>query len=161
MVLPALALRWLYHLSFLGRHDSIPLLSMAVAIAFTIFELLRFVLRSERVDSEVLCSAISIYLLAALFWGHLYLLTDALAPGSFSMSGPRGRPMTLFTAVYFSFSTLTTAGYGDIAPVSRHARSLASLEAVAGVLYMAVMISRLVSLYNRAPEPKTDENPKS
>ena len=48
--------------------------------------------------------------------------------------------------VYFSFVTLTTVGYGDIAPVTQGARSLAMLEALVGQLYPAVIIARLVSL---------------
>ncbi len=53
----------------------------------------------------------------------------------------------LVDAVYFSFVTLTTVGYGDILPLSRILRSLAVVEAVIGQLYVAVMIARLVALY--------------
>ncbi len=49
--------------------------------------------------------------------------------------------------VYFSFTTLTTLGYGDITPVSSHARSATSLQAILGVLYIAMLISRFVSIY--------------
>jgi hypothetical protein len=48
--------------------------------------------------------------------------------------------------VYFSFVTLTTAGYGDITPVARAARSLSNLEALIGQLYPAIVLARLVSL---------------
>lgn len=150
---PALAIRWLHHMPFLGKQDPIPLLSMSLAIGFTAIQLLRFILRAKRVDSEVLCSAISVYLLMALFWAHLYLLVDNLDPGSFSSGQwePSGAPLSIFDSIYFSLSTLTTASYGDIAPLSRYARALTSLEAVGGVLYMAVLISRLVSLYSKTP----------
>jgi hypothetical protein len=53
------------------------------------------------------------------------------------------------SAVYFSFMTLTSVGYGDIAPAAPAARALAMLEAVFGQLYLAVLIARLVSLYER------------
>ena len=52
---------------------------------------------------------------------------------------------------YFSFITLTTVGYGDIAPVAKVARMLAVMEAITGVLYMAVLISRLVGAYSSTP----------
>ena len=51
-------------------------------------------------------------------------------------------------AFYFSFITLSTVGYGDITPVSRIARWLAAMEAMTGLLYVAVLIARLVSLYS-------------
>ena len=54
---------------------------------------------------------------------------------------------SLTAAIYYSFVTLTTLGYGDIAPRSEVGRGLAIVEAVAGQLYLAVMIARLVSLY--------------
>jgi hypothetical protein len=57
--------------------------------------------------------------------------------------------MTGFTGLYFSFITLSTVGYGDITPVSRAARLLTAMEAVTGLLYVAVLIARLVSLYSR------------
>jgi hypothetical protein len=53
-----------------------------------------------------------------------------------------------FNAFYFSFVTLSTVGYGDITPVSKVARMLAALEAMTGLLYVAVLIARLVSLYS-------------
>ena len=60
-----------------------------------------------------------------------------------------------FTGFYFSFVTLSTVGYGDITPVSRIARWLAALEAMTGLLYVAVLIALLVSLYS---SPKSDES---
>jgi hypothetical protein len=150
---PALTFRWLPHFTSMGQEAPVPLISMALAIAFTTWQLLRFVLRAGRVDSEVLCSGLSIYLLAALLWAHFYLLAETAVPGSFSMpSQSSGRQeLTFFDALYFSLSTLTTSNYGNITPMSRHARSLASLEALCGVLYLAVLVSRLVSLYVRSP----------
>jgi len=132
------------------------------AIAFTTWQLLRFVLRAERVDAEVLCSGISIYLLAALLWAHFYLLAQTAVPGSFSMPAQASgrQELSFFDAVYFSLSTLTTSSYGNIAPVSRHARSLASLEALCGVLYLTVLVSRLVSLYVKSPIPPDRDDPK-
>ncbi len=67
--------------------------------------------------------------------------------------------MSGFTGFYFSFVTLSTVGYGDITPVSKVARMLAAMEAMTGLLYVAVLIARLVSLYS---SPKSDPGiPKS
>jgi len=59
--------------------------------------------------------------------------------------------------MYFSFVTLATLGYGDIVPRSDVARSLAIIEAVAGQLYLAAMVARLVSLYVASPRATVDK----
>ena len=61
-------------------------------------------------------------------------------------------PSNGFSGFYFSFITLSTVGYGDITPVSRLARWLAAMEAMTGLLYVAVLIARLVSLYRSGKE---------
>jgi voltage-gated potassium channel Kch len=58
------------------------------------------------------------------------------------------------SALYFSFVTLATLGYGDIVPRSDVARGLAILEGVGGQLFLAVMVARLVSLYGRGQQTK-------
>jgi hypothetical protein len=63
--------------------------------------------------------------------------------------------MNGFNAFYFSFITLSTVGYGDITPLSRIARWLAAMEAMTGLLYVAVLIARLVSLYS---VPKSNDS---
>lgn len=57
-----------------------------------------------------------------------------------------------FNAFYFSFTTLCTVGYGDITPVSRGAKMMAVLEAITGLFYVAVLISRLVSIHSANPQ---------
>ena len=77
---------------------------------------------------------------------------DQVTPGgTFSFNAERGvHSMNGFTGFYFSFITLSTVGYGDITPVSRAARWLAAMEAMTGLLYVAVLIARLVSVYSSA-----------
>ena len=79
-------------------------------------------------------------------FGVGYSLLDHLAPGSF------GGLLDLAGGFYFSFVTLATLGYGDIVPVSDTARGLAIVEAVAGQMYLAVLVARLVSLYSQKSE---------
>ena len=74
--------------------------------------------------------------------------------------GSSSHRMKGFTAHYFSFITLCTVGYGDIAPVSSAARMLAAMEAMTGTIYMAVLIARLVSMHSSptmAAEAKTSD----
>ena len=63
--------------------------------------------------------------------------------------------MSGFTAIYFSFITLATLGYGDITPAADIARMLAMLEAMTGTLFVGVMIARLVSLYSTSGQNQT------
>lgn len=103
------------------------------------------VLAEGRVDAERICAALCVYLLAGIAFGGLFAALEAVAPGS--LAGPA--PIDLDDAVYFSFVTLATLGYGDVTPMASAARALAVLEAVFGQLYLAVLIARLVSLYAR------------
>ena len=122
-------------------------------LALVTASLLRFILRAKRVDAEVLCAGISIYLILGLLWGLAYTFVAQIYPDAFSFS-PRAGTATVmsgFTAMYFSFTTLMTVGYGDITPVADVARMLAMLEAMTGTLFVGVMIARLVSLYSTGP----------
>src|SRR6202040_2766964 len=62
------------------------------------------------------------------------------------LAAPAGGPDELATMLYFSLTTLTTTGYGDIVPVDPFARSLANLESVIGQFYLAITVARLVTL---------------
>jgi hypothetical protein len=70
-----------------------------------------------------------------------------LSPGAFvNLLAPLGGPEEVATMLYFSLTTLTTTGYGDIVAVDPFARSLANLEAVLGQFYLAITVARLVTL---------------
>jgi uncharacterized membrane protein len=104
---------------------------------------LRFVVKSPRVDSETVHAALSTYLLAGVFFGVLYSAIEFSTPGSFS--GPD--EFTESAATYYSFVTLATLGYGDFLPRSELARGVATLEVIAGQLYLAVMVARLIGAF--------------
>src|SRR5262249_53108679 len=105
------------------------------------------------VDREHLYAGLSAYLLAGLFFGVLYWVLEGTWPGSLAVlaEGTQSN-FSLTVAIYYSFVTLATLGYGDIVPRSEVARGLAIMEAVAGQLYLAVLIARLVSLYVQREE---------
>jgi hypothetical protein len=109
----------------------------------------RFAMRGTAVSAERLYAALSAYLLAGLFFGVLYWVIERAWAGSIAVAGARVAPggFSPASGIYFSFVTLATLGYGDIVPTSEVARGLAILQAVAGQLYLAVMVARLVSLY--------------
>jgi hypothetical protein len=111
---------------------------------------LRFAARAKSVDSEHLYAAMDAFLLAGVFLGVLYWVIEYLSPGSITMARDgAGSEFSISTAIYFSFVTLATVGYGDVVPQSETARGIAIVEAVAGQFYLAVLIARLVSLYGR------------
>ena len=150
LAIPAIAGRWINHF----RPDLVPpavfLISGLILIIFAVAHLLRFVLRAPVVTTEVLCASISAYLMLGLMWTMAYWLVDQLTPGgAFSFNTNTGtQSMNGFNGFYFSFITLSTVGYGDITPASRIARWLAAMEAMTGLLYVAVLIARLVALYS-------------
>lgn len=117
-----------------------------VFYVFTLIHVLAYVLRGVEITRDKLYGAISVYLLVGLAWAAAYALLQAVAPGSFTSASDKP------DLIFFSFVTLTTLGYGDITPVTGPARSLALLEAVTGVLYLAVLVARLVSAYRPSAE---------
>ncbi len=155
LAVPAVGGRWINHF----RPDLVPpavfLVGGLILIIFVVAHLLRFILRAPSVTTEVLCASISAYLMLGLMWTMAYWLVDQLTPGgAFSFNTNAGtRSMNGFNGFYFSFITLSTVGYGDITPVSRIARWLAAMEAMTGLLYVAVLIARLVSLYSTPKSP--------
>jgi hypothetical protein len=135
----------------LHRREGTAYLGFVVAftifLAFIIGRLLVFIFFAPRVTSEVLFAGVSVYLLLGLLWASAYAVTARLIPNSFTDVAATRDRLQGFEAIYFSLTTLTTAGFGDIAPVSGPARMLAMMEAAMGTLYLAVLVSRLVSLH--------------
>jgi Ion channel len=100
-----------------------------------------------RITYQRVQGAIVAYLNLALIFASAYRLIWELSPAAFNYAlGARGGPGDLGTLLYFSLTTLTTTGYGDITPVDPFARSAANLEAVIGQFYLAITIARLVAL---------------
>lgn len=124
---------------------------LVVFYVFTLSLVAAYVIRPGDVTRDKIYGAISIYLLSGLSWASIFGLIDGIDPGSFICTSGGGVDF-----IYYSFSTLTTLGYGDILPITPKARALASLEAVSGVTYMAIAIARLVSLYRPDPAAQPD-----
>lgn len=121
------------------------LLAWTVLAALAIGGALRFALLGREAGREQVYAALSAYLLAGLFFGLAYWTLEQLAPPSLSTAGTDGLPMP--TAIYFSFVTLASLGYGDVLPLSDPARGLAVIEVVGGQLFLAVLVARLVGTW--------------
>ena len=126
---------------------------LVVFYVFAIRRVLAYALEGHNVTGDRIAAVLSGYLMLGLAWAFLYSLVNRLAPGSFSLADrAEGTGLEL---IYFSFATITTLGYGDITPITPRTRSLALLEAVTGVLYIAVLVSSLIGAYQG--ERKTDD----
>lgn len=110
----------------------------------TLALLLRYVLHPDVMNTDKLYGAAAAYLMLGIMWAYFYGIIQYFHPGSFA---PAGAPLTLFDLIYFSFTVLTTTGFGDIVPVLPGARVLTILEQVVGILYVAILIARLSSMY--------------
>ena len=109
----------------------------------------RYVFITKTIDAELIAAALCLYLLMGLLGGEIFLLLEALAPGSFAGSSltqvvsPSGKA-EIFQ--YFSFTTMTTLGYGDITPQTPVAMAFCQVEAILGQLFIAVLVARLVGI---------------
>jgi voltage-gated potassium channel len=98
--------------------------------------------------------AISVYLLLGLTWGLLYIVILQYHPEAFSFGGSAASTSAFSydqqgifaTLVYFSLTTLTTIGYGDISPLTLQARYAAVAEGITGQFYLAILVARLVGM---------------
>lgn len=124
----------------------------ALFLGYVTYTLLRHVIRADRVDAEMIYGAVACYLLLGLIWTMLYTAIETLQPGSFALAATNKDPQLWDDLLYYSFVTLTTLGYGDVLPMSPRVRSLAILEAITGVFYVAILVARLVSLHIRDGE---------
>ncbi|MEK6981983.1 MAG: ion channel [Candidatus Micrarchaeota archaeon] len=114
--------------------------------AFTITRLLKYITHADKVDNNVIYAAICVYILIGVAWSTVYLTIEQFIPGTFIFSYKESLTARS-DLIYFSYTTLTTTGYGDIVSTNSIGRAAAILESVTGVLYVAILISRLVSLY--------------
>ncbi|MEA3488766.1 MAG: ion channel [Candidatus Omnitrophota bacterium] len=127
-------------------------ISYSFMVAFTFYTavcVLLHLMKARKVTADILAGAACAYFLLGLSWTMLYLLLDLVQPGSFIFAEHFAQisPNKWSVFNYYSFVTLTTLGYGEITPVTSRAQSFAILEAVTGVLFTALLISRLVGMY--------------
>lgn len=131
----------------------------------------RHVFRSGRVNAHRIQGAVLLYLNVATLFSISYGALDIFSPGAIAPSGggalPTGIPAHTAALTYFSLTTITTTGFGDLVPVNAAARSLANLESVFGHLFPATLLARLVALHIAhgdetdldAAEPALDREP--
>lgn len=111
---------------------------------------LRGIVRQKEVTSETISMSISVYLLVALTWAFFYHLLYSFQPHAFGFgsSPPPNSLSQIFPVfLYFSLTTISTIGFGDITPLTLQARYAAVAEGITGQFYLAILVARLVGLY--------------
>jgi len=115
------------------------------------------ILRRTAVTVQSLAGALSAYLIIGMFFASLYGLMDAFTAGAFFASGEAANARSF---QYFSYTTLTTLGYGDYTAALFPGRSIATFEALVGQVFLAVLVARLVAAFHGRSEaimpPKDD-----
>jgi len=137
-----------YYVLLYFQPPFIKITQMAALIIFyglAIVIIFRKIMESRKISHDSVLGALSVYLLLALSYGTAYVMVEYLAPGSFSYAHTVMPHLEQFNLIYFSFTTLTTVGFGDVVAISVYAKSIVILEEITGVLYLAAIVSRLVA----------------
>jgi hypothetical protein len=120
----------------------------------------RQVFAAGRVTYHRIIGAILLYFLISLMFVALYAIVGQIIPKAFSGIVIEDSTALASNLIYFSFTTLTSTGYGDVVPLHPIARSLCNLESIVGQLYPAILLARLVTLEleDRKPDGKLDRD---
>lgn len=160
-----LILRWIAHVYGEEHGNLVILAHLAIGIYMFLLAVIciRTVLRRQQITKDTIVGAVCGYLLIAYVFAFSYAVVEDIKPGSFDsslfsrqyeQSAKIGHETPVL--LYYSFVTLTTVGYGDIVPANPAARSLATFEMLAGQLYLAAFVARLVGAMGSGRE-QTDK----
>lgn len=165
---PALIMNALVFFGTFGLSRESPLFMYVAAPFFSFFWLfitfliLRAFLSETTFTRDKICGAVCVFLLIGISWTTIYLNIQYILPDSFYVVTPGMEPVphiTVSQALYFSFLTMATMGYGDVIPGNNLIRTVAYSQAVVGVLFIAVFIARVVSLYEQHRREHTGTTP--
>jgi voltage-gated potassium channel len=146
LAIPMLVSLWLKYFVKYGALSVIGEICGILFFAYTIFNILKYMLKQKEITQETIFAALVVYILMAFMWARVYSLLEVLEPGSFSM--PEGHLISnRVIFLYYSFVTITTLGYGDISPLTDKAGGLAIIEAISGQIYMVVLVAWLVGMF--------------
>lgn len=124
-----------------------------IFVASTIIILMKSMFKKPTINLNTILGGVCVYLLIGILWAIFYMLQYKLDPTVIE----GGTDSSLF---YFSYTTLTTLGYGDIVPKAKFMMMLASFEAIAGQMFLAVFVARLVGLHTAQEIRRKDINSK-
>ena len=143
---PQLAFQILALQSGLPEHFALSWGFGAAFYGFTLAHLLHYVLRRDVMTADKLYGAIAAYMMIAILWAFLHGVLQYFHPGAYALGGTP-KTLDMGELIYFSFTSFATVGFGDITPALIQSRFLSILEAVTGVMYVAILIARLTGVY--------------
>ena len=108
--------------------------------------LIAYMLEDHEITRDELFAVGATFTLAAWGFAYLYTVIQAIEPGSFTAAIDPTGERTWMELLFLSFTTLTSTGLSDVVPVKASARSFVMVEQVAGLAYVAMVVSRLVAL---------------
>jgi hypothetical protein len=123
-------------------------LAAALSAAFYFYatgSLIAYMLEDEFATADELFATGATFTLLAWAFAYVYLVCQILLPGSFGALVGSGNPRTWMELLFLSFTTLSGVGLGDIVPLLPMARALVMLEEFSGVMYLALVVSRLIA----------------
>lgn len=151
-----------------GKYETITPLLIVLFIEFLFFavifiNLLNYIFQHREVTLNSLYSAITSYLILGILFAIFYTFATMISPDIFQYTASSKPVLKIYPhpaffseALYFSFVTLGTLGYGDLVPVFGPIKMIASLEAIIGQLYIAILIARLVSVRRNYAQNQLD-----
>lgn len=155
---PSLLLRWLSFTTDDSNYFDMALRMNAAMYAAAIAFLIKYVFDRSVIDSDRLWGAASCFLLLGVFWSFLYAIIDRAVPDAYMIRGSTAA-LDFTDLIYFSFSTMTTTGFGDVVPLARVSKIASVLQAVIGQLFTAILIAKLVDVYPARRATRDGGNP--
>jgi hypothetical protein len=128
-----------------GRQAITAVLSAAFYL-YAAGSLIAYMLEDEFATADELFAAGATFTLLAWAFAYMYLVCQYMLPGSFGVSVVSGGPHSWFELLFLSFTTLSGVGLSDMLPVLPMARALVMIEELTGVMYLALVVSRLIAL---------------
>jgi len=156
LMIPTFLLMWTVEIFKLESYSILPLIGSALFFCYVAWLILSDILHARLVTFDIIAGGISVYLFFGNICGLIYAIIARIDPEAFSIPAMTASYLgnsisEVSSAMYFSFVTLTTLGYGDITPINSFARSLAYLEAATGQIYLTVLIASLVGMHIASP----------
>jgi len=146
LALPVIVLSTWLAFDFDFRKQAIMAALSAVFYFYAAGSLIAYMLEDEFATADELFAAGATFTLLAWAFAYVYLVCQFLLPGSFGVIAGSGDPRTWLELLFLSFTTLSGVGLSDIVPVLPMARSLIMIEEISGVMYLALVVSRLIAL---------------
>ena len=128
---------------------------------YACYGLLRYLFRDRVVTADELWATGATFTVLAWAFAYVYAAAQIIWPGSFTAAVDPAASRSWIELLFLSFTTLTSTGLSDVIPIRPHARSLVMIEQVAGLAYVALVISRVVGLTwfrDRAEAPRAPLN---